>query len=666
MMKAFTAHGVTFEDDREVGGHRIGVCPFCGRKPGKFYINVTTLCWDCKWCGLSGNLWTFLGLAADRYAKALKGPSLATLAANRGIPGQSLKRWGVGWTGEDYTLPLFGIPGEHTTSIKLLRIGRKSRTTPGTKMSLFAMRGFEVGLSGGDDIYLCEGEWDAIALWTIFQREGVDGRMVLAAPGAGVMPPSSLPLFENKNVFLCYDNDLAGNNGMKHAADKLSGVARSVKKIAWPSGTDDGYDIRDLFKAEGAEAFEKFEGLFPARKRDGKLQKGSAAAADVPNPEKVGETYRRWLSMQSIECLDIMFGTVLGNRLDGDPLWMFLVAPPGGMKTELLMTLSASASVVTTTSMTPQALISGCHFNSGDPSLIPKLIGKVLVVKDFTTILTQPPMDRDSIFGILRDAYDGRTERHFGNGVHRLYEGTFGVLAGVTPIVETISSSSITLGERFLKYRLSSSSGGAGGIHSARAAVRQALANMPNSTQMRAEMQEMATRVLDREVSGFPEVPDAFLERIVDLAQWVALLRGVVGKERYTGIVQFKPMSEIGTRLAKQLSKLACGIALYHQKKVVDPDVYRILTRVATSTIPDRVEDLIKHLFLRGDAVVADLSAWTHLPSSTVHPLMQDLALLKIVRQKEKVWSLGPAIRKLMEKLEIYKHEGRWLKRNVK
>jgi len=93
--------------------------------------------------------------------------------------------------------------------------------------------------------------------------------------------------------------------------------------------------------------------------------------------------------------------------------------------------------IATASSITPHALVSGANFSGGgDPSLIPQWNGQVVIFKDLTVLLNLNIVAREEIFSIFRDCYEGRTEKSFGNGVRRVYDSKFGIIAGVTPIIE--------------------------------------------------------------------------------------------------------------------------------------------------------------------------------------------------------------------------------------
>ena len=56
VISAFRHHGVTLSGS---GAQLKGTCPFC-QKEGHFYVATATGQWDCKRCGLSGNVYNFL------------------------------------------------------------------------------------------------------------------------------------------------------------------------------------------------------------------------------------------------------------------------------------------------------------------------------------------------------------------------------------------------------------------------------------------------------------------------------------------------------------------------------------------------------------------------------------------------------------------------------
>jgi len=650
--EGYVQHGVSFAGST-ASGQAVGMCPFCGKEK-HFYVNKVTGAWDCKRCTTGGGLLTFLQQKAEHNQPKFRGKVAMQLADNRTLSRRTLRAWGVGWDGKHYTVPVQAFD----KTVDLRRYLMRSN-------KMFATTGSKVGLVGKDngskDVWLCEGEWDAMALWECFQQLDINDS-VLAVVGASSFPKNAVDHFQNRNVCVLFDNDDAGSKGAVRVNNMLEGFCKSLQFVHWPERFEKGYDIRDLYKAKGKNLVSAIKKMFKPTP-PGALQEPETS--ERPTGDGLLEFiaikgYREWLHLPDADVLAVMFGAVFANRFDGDPLWLFFVDGPGGGKTELLMSMSGAPLIMTTTSLTPHTLISGANFaGAGDPSVIPKLDGKVLVVKDFTTILNMNAMQRDEIFGVLRDAYDGKTEKYFGNGVHRSYESHFGILAGVTPVIEAYASQSSVLGERFLKYRFPHEDT----VTKGDLAIDRALDNIAGESAMREELMAVASQVLDLDVSATkpPILPQEYKTKIKGLAQWLSVLRGVVQRDRYTGQVLSKPVKEVGTRLAKQLAKLAMGVAVYRRKKQVDESCYRIVVDVARGTAPERVEEIVKQLYLNhsyGTMPTRKLAKFSRFPAETVLAVLQDLEMLKLVKLVEQgrypEWSIAPAVRKLMAPLDLY------------
>lgn len=651
--KTFCDHGVVFS--KAAGNQIVGKCPFCNRKD-HFYVNKDTGLWDCKHCRKSGNVYAFLDRRCTANADLLRGNKAVSLSRDRGISMRTIRKWRVGWDGTCYTIPC--NVGGKCIDARRYRIGEKSISTSGCKIW------FSGHVTDSDTVWVCEGEWDGMALYEVLRGAGCNDSIV-TVPGAGSLPRNYGDMFDDKIVKVVFDNDNAGKDGMIKIGQTLM-TCKSIKFINWPDGLPDGYDVRDMYLEHGDKMPSKLDNLMSDSIKGAPLPVAYTEKLDGKSVKytDVVARYRKHLYLPNAEAINVLYGSVFANRLGGDPLWIFLVAPPGATKTELLMSLSDAPLITTITTLTPHALISGANLSGGtDPSLIPKLNNKVLVVKDFTTILAMQPTRRDEIFGILRDAYDGECEMVFGNGIHRKYKSKFGILAGVTPAIERFSSTHSMLGERFLKYRVRHSKSIKAGEHIVRAAMR----SINKETAMRDAMKEIAQECLSYNVSFTPEIPKSTESRIIMLANWVSNLRGVVERERYTQIVEAMPTREVGTRIGKQLGKLSMGIAMFQGKHHVDDDIYQTIVSVAKSTVPDRVEVLVKHLFLRGGdsyASTRELAEWCSLPQTTVLALLQDIQLLNLVQKdgKSKIskWRLSRAMLRLMRPLKLYVTEGEW------
>lgn len=676
-LRPFARHGVNFVRSTDTQG--VGDCPFCGKQQ-KFYVNTKSQAWDCKVCGRQGGFHKFLECAVELYQKMITPKELAKLAKDRKLKPSTLKAWGIGSDGAGtYWIPV--RIGNEMIDVRHYRIGGRLRSTPGTHGPLV------MKISNASKIvWICEGEWDAMACWEAIKRaRGKVDDSVVGVTGANAFPQRYGELFHGRSVILCFDNDDAGDRGDARCRMILSGYTKDIKSIHWPRGIEVGSDLRDLFISCGKKGKRTLNKLAEFIKKDPrKLQGAEDSVGDSVNFSESNEDltgaglpfdevvtrYREHLHLPVFEPLEVIYGTAFANRIQGDPLWLFVVGPPGCGKTELLMSLHEAPLVVTTTTLTPSSLMSGAtSLGGGDPSLIPRLKDRTLVVKDFTTILDMHPKDKEAIFGILRDAFDGRIEKWFGTGIHRVYESRFAIMAAVTPKIEEESGRNSMLGERFLKYRMPMRTS----LTASEMQIMRALKNIGKQDDLRAKLMDISAETLNRPIKpdDVPTVPEEMYGRFIKLSQWVARMRGVVNREKYTGEMLHKPVTEIGTRLAQQLCKLAMGVAIFHHRDRVSEHDYRIAARVARDTAPDRVEEVVRQLWLQSRdqfASTAEISEWTKFPRQTMLSVLQDLNMLGVVQRKKGdrgggMWKLSRSIVKLMKPLGIYDKEERWVTR---
>jgi len=80
-------------------------------------------------------------------------------------------------------------------------------------------------------------------------------------------------------------------------------------------------------------------------------------------------------------------------------------------------------------------------------SLLPCLSGKLLVIKDFGSILSLRDDTCREIYGQLREVYDGAYCKEWGNGQKLYWKGKVGIVAAVTPRIDQQHSLHSSLGK---------------------------------------------------------------------------------------------------------------------------------------------------------------------------------------------------------------------------
>lgn len=714
----------------------VAVCPFT-HKEDKFYINQKTQQWDSKTAGKAGNLPSFLHQISHhrRHAMFANGaipkqgttlgiglarlaPVVLSAAAERGLKAETLAVWGLGYdpVQQVFTIPIpsLGSHDKACTDVRFWKVGSPLRSTPGGKPGLFGGdRLTERGL-----VVICEGEWDAMAFSEMAEAcpDLATASVVSSSAGAGTFRPEWAELFVGRQVLLVYDNDDAGREGEAKVWGMLNNCgAATVQCIHWPEGAPDGFDFRDYWTKlhaagtevsldEGANqdavravaAWKELQDLAQDRPRDPEKAKKLSGLISPEDDrarlkgkrgldfEEATARMRKLMHLPNPDVLALMYAVMLANREevhgDGDPLWLFLVAPPSGGKSMALLTMEDAPLVHFMSNLTSHTLISGMHGANGkDPSLLPRLRNRTVVIKDFTSILTSPATVREEILGQLRDAYDGRAEKDFGNGLRRTYTNLyFGVISGVTPAIYQFNAEHTMLGERFIYYRNDSQGLS---LRQGQEIATKAIDNLMDSMHKRTSNEEkdskkermkvISNAVLEREIidDDIPDFSREDIQKIIGMASWVATARAGVAHERYTRDVLSLPFRENPARLGRQLCKLAVGLCLVYRQKKPDARVWRILAQASRSTAPDRIEAIIRAFIIADNKPMTaqQLADATKLPSATLLNILPDMGMQNQLKEVKAVglglgkgYQLTPAMFSLTQDVGLFDKEKAW------
>ncbi|MBN1546015.1 MAG: hypothetical protein JW902_05075, partial [Syntrophaceae bacterium] len=299
--------------------------------------------------------------------------------------------------------------------------------------------------------------------------------------------------------------------------------------------------------------------------------------------QDVKEVTRKWLLIKDEAVIDVIIASIVANMLESDPLWMSVIAPPSSAKTELLRATAGSDSIYLLSSLTPTTLISGMKGRGNlNPGLLFKLTNKILVIKDFGTILTLRNEQLSEILSQLREIYDGNYSKAFGTGKTFTWEGKLGLLAGATPIIDKYSSLHQALGERFLQFRLKGDN--------PQEVARKAKEAVGKEALMRQELQEVYGGFIDqfeqRQNGINITIPPEIDQKIINLACLCAQARTGVIRDRYTQAIEVLPEAEGPGRLIKQFTNLGIALTLINQHNTMTDAVYKLLRRVGKDTLP--------------------------------------------------------------------------------
>lgn len=354
----------------------------------------------------------------------------------------------------------------------------------------------------------------------------------------------------------------------------------------------------------------------------------------LPSLDDAKSKIYRWLHIRDPDVLEIIFAFAISEQLPGDPLWLFLIAPPGGCKTEILRALQGSR-YYHLSDLTSKTFVSGLMLGQGEKrrkidDLLPQLDKKVLVFKDFTTVLEKGREERQEIMAQLREIYDGSFAKKFGTLDEKVsYDSRFGLIAGVTPVIDRYWKVMQQLGERFLKYRW---------VEDDDLTTRQAEANEGKEFRMRAEIHQAVMGFLCGLKIKPVAFPDDLIEPLIMVAKFLAVVRTPVtihaGQTDF--YYDFIPVPERPTRLVKQLKKFCKALAIVRGRETVTKEEVLVAIKIALSTAPqDRYAVLQavesqQHSTLDG-CTATELKKLVNLPETSIRNILQQLMVLRLV-----------------------------------
>jgi hypothetical protein len=669
-LKIYEFFGVTFREEKD--SEILADCPFCGKEK-HFYINKENALFDCKRCIAEGNYTDFLTLTYDQIKDFNEELKIKELAEYRNLPYEAFLGTGIIYTGNRYWIPIWNGT-DKIVDIRHYYKGKNVLSTDGVSLGIFNFKELVSKERLYDPVYICEGEFDAIALNYLLRKVKKTG-VVIGIPGAGIFKKEWQDYFLGRDIIVCYDNDSAGNNGYVKVRTELIGKARSIKQLIWPAEMPTGYDVNNFVAAYGVRTGQ-YESCYEMLQLLTKSEDKTAAVLEkkyesIPNNTTFKELlveYKKSLEINQEyeDAIRIMLATIISINIPGpDPVWLFFVGPPGCGKTALLNTARNSDLCYYQSSLGRHSLISGWKTPSGaDPSILAHIKNKCFILKDFTEVLFKSQTDRDEIFSILRGAFDGSVERKFGNNVTRVYSDLrFSMIAGVTQEINNYPQASA--GERFLRYNFNSTEDEI--EKQQEAALSQLLVGEVAKQDLQVYVRKFINQTRDfsqERLSNY--FTNEFRNRLKPLARLAAYLRTPViryERGRKNECPVYEPIPETGNRIAVQLQRLAFSLAILENKETIDRHIFKILKKVAFDTVQSYASRIIDTLYKAEKLLIKqEIAERINFNPNYLTPYLEDLCALKMIDRKDvfikgsskTTWGylLTPTIFELINKVE--------------
>ncbi len=341
---------------------------------------------------------------------------------------------------------------------------------------------------------------------------------------------------------------------------------------------------------------------------------------------------RHWLGNKyDLSAFDAMLSTVAALRLDtADPLWMMFVTGSGFTKTETVIAAEGAGAIITSTIASEGALLSASSKKEREKNCTGGLLRRlgsrgVLVIKDFTTILSMSREVRGMVIAAFREIHDGKWERNVGvsGGNSPLWVGRIAVIAACTTAWDAAREVVSSMGDRFVIFRLDSTTGRL-------EAGRQSMANIGHEGEMRAALKDAVAGV----IAGMDPSPIVLtaeeVEQILHAANLTTRCRTAVETD-FRGEVTDAHAPEAPTRFAKELAQIvrgACAIGMERTKAM------SLAIRCARDSMPPMRLAILKAIQTLGRASPSEVREAINKPWHTVKRQLDALHLLGVLSEE--------------------------------
>lgn len=458
--------------------------------------------------------------------------------------------------------------------------------------------------------FVFEGEID---VWKAFE-DGIPA--VAGTSGAGTFETEWTEQLAGKKTFVCYDNDPAGEEGIT----KVLKLIPDALRLKLPEDSKDYCEYRKKYSVKDFQKLTK-----------------EVIETNTLSYEQFGQVVDKWLLLPDKNVLKVLFASLISHYFTSDPLWIFLVAPPSGTKTELITLLSALPIVYMISSMTDKTLFSGLEGHRKEsPSLMMRIPNSIITMKDFTSILSMRQEEKMSILGQLREIYDGRYDRAFGTGGEIHWTGRVTLVAGVTGIIDNQHTLFQTMGERFVMYRVLQPND--------EEVAEKALSISGQETEMRQELR-MAMRKFFWGIKipkiGKITIPPEITKTLASLASFIVIARsGIIRNSYGAKEIELIPEPEAPSRLAKQLGVLIKALAVLAGKRLISWEEYYLTLRVALDTVPrNKISHLLALIEREEGTKTSEVATQTGYSLAGAEMILEDLFALKLINKTD--WGQG-------------------------
>lgn len=355
-------------------------------------------------------------------------------------------------------------------------------------------------------------------------------------------------------------------------------------------------------------------------------------AGKINNIRELNEAYRQLFHLEDDCVLPLLTSIVINAKTSLRHVWLYLIGASSSGKTALLSSFSRVNFVETISDFTENTFLSGARSADGRETSLLKRLGSnfVIIMKDFTTILSKTEEAQDRLMSQMREIYDGYMRKETGTGFtiewgkkDKSLRSVF--LMAATEAIYKIQSRFSEMGSRGLNYVIKDTD--------RKSVTRMALSKTEGFDDKLNELQTEVADYVRRKCldlpAKFPELSDDFNDLIINTAEFVTRARSVVVRD-YRGAIMLALSAEMPMRVATQMQAVAK--ILIHLNEGKDEEwIRRTVVKCAYDCIPKQSHLVLRHLAEYSKVTSEAVASMTGYPKDRAHEWLEDLRMHKVV-----------------------------------
>lgn len=357
----------------------------------------------------------------------------------------------------------------------------------------------------------------------------------------------------------------------------------------------------------------------------------------IDSIEKINELYFETFFTNDKGIIPLIAAITIATRTETDPVWLLIIGPPGNGKSEIISILYKVPFVHQVSNLTENTLLSGMKSSSGETSLLKKIGSNgMIVMKDYTTILSMRSERKEMVEAQMREVFDGYMTKKTGNGNDPEWRGKINFIGAVTEEIYAHGSMAAK-GMRALNYVMDSSTDKVRKLMAVRARK-----NTHDIGKKRADLQEAFKEYIAYFIKNkLPKpgeeikLPDQVENDIIDLCNFATKAMSSTSRN-YRGELELVHSATAPTRMSQEIFCVAeMFFAMFDGK--IPEYCMKVLYKLAIDTIPKQRRIVIEALTRYQSTPVRALAEHIGYPEDTVMKWLEDLNSLGVISRRKDV-----------------------------